>query len=274
MKKVTIVIPTYNSKELVLSAIERLKNRVENKIIVCDDASTDETVSSLKGRFGDEITVIAGNSNLGPGGNRNRVLDHPAAEDSILLFIDADCEFLYTGQIDELVTQVFRDQSVGVVGFGILDKQNQPMRWNFGALMHPVREASDQVLEEMLAAKDITVNQFMKWAPERAGSLRMLEDIEREVGWVAEGCFAIRGDIFKSINGFNESMRYHETHDLNARVAAGGLKTVWNPTVLVKHLEFDSRFHRRDEDERMGRLEYYRDNWGMSEEVFKRLFDE
>lgn len=63
-------------------------------------------------------------------------------------------------------------------------------------------------------------------------------------------------------------------HDFNARVQAHGFKTIFCPLRVAKHMAFDSRLERRADDERLGRLYYYQKHWGMSEEVFKKLFDE
>lgn len=144
-----------------------------------------------------------------------------------------------------------------------------------GDLMHPVHEAADQKLDEMLKQGVITPEQFIQGAPARASSYRMLPETEsKEVGWVAEGCFAVRASLYRKLGGFAVNMRHHETHDFNARVQEAGFKTIFCPLNVARHLEHDSRAKRRSEDERQGRLYFYQKHWGMSEEVFKRLFDE
>jgi N-acetylglucosaminyl-diphospho-decaprenol L-rhamnosyltransferase len=190
-----------------------------------------------------------------------------------LFFVDADCELVYEGDLPTFITKNFASSpKIGVVGFGML-ANGQPTQWNYGELMHPVHEAADQKLEEMLHAGEITEAQFIAWAPARAASFRMLPEKTKEVGWVAEGCFAIRADVFKRLGGFDPNMRYHEAHDLNARVQELGYKTMYNPAVVVNHLMHDSRLHRRAADFRAGQLYYYQKHWGMSETVFNHLFD-
>lgn len=273
---VTAVIPTYNSSELVVERVAELQQLGIKNVMICDDASTDDTVSALTQRYMDTIEVVAGTENLGPGGNRNRCIPFiTEPDDGLLLSIDADCRLLYKGDLPALVSGSFSESDIGVVGFSIVDSNREPMKWNYGALMHPVHEAADTVLEAILSYGQITQEQFKQEAPERAASFRMFAEPDAKVvGWVAEACFAIRATLFKQLGGFATSMRYHETHDLNARVAEAGYKTIFNPETVVQHLAFDSRFERRREDERLGRLYYYQKHWGMSETVFKRLFDE
>lgn len=276
MSKVIAVVPSYNSADLVCERITQLQNSSFDRIIVCDDNSDDNTVARLREQFGNSIKVIAGEENLGPGGNRNRILRHDSIDDAdYVFFIDADCRITYTGDIAEHVAAGFELDSTGVVGYSLTDPTDKPMRWNYGDLMHPVREAPDQKLDDMLAVGVITEEQFIEWAPARAASFRLLpEDTVKEVGWVAEGCFAARATLFKLIGGFAEQMRYHETHDFNARVQEQGYRTLFDPTAVAQHLEHDSRMQRRDDDIRSGRLYYYQRHWGMNAEVFARLFDE
>jgi len=276
MPNIVAVIPTYNSCDLVVERIEELKRGSFSKIIICDDNSEDDTVIVLEGKYGDFVEVIVGTENLGPAGNRNRILKHELIETAdYIFFVDADCRIVYPGDIAELVTASFRQSDDGVIGFSLTDRTSELMRWNYGELMHPVHEAPDQILDQMLASGIITKEQFMEWAPTRAASYRLLEEEGiKEVGWVAEGCFTIRANLFMQLGGFAEQMRYHETHDFNARVQQLGYRTLFNPIVVAQHLEHDSRMQRRESDIRSGRLYYYQEHWGMSEEVFSKLFDE
>ena len=83
----------------------------------------------------------------------------------------------------------------------------------------------------------------------------------------------MRAALFRQLKGFDERMRYHEAHDLGARVKAAGYEVVFNPTVVAKHLEHDSRMERRNQDYLQGARYYYRKHWGMSQAIFDRLFD-
>jgi len=275
MRKIIAVVPTYNSADLVHERVAQLKESSFASIIVCDDKSDDNTVERLSRQYNDSIKLIAGQDNIGPGGNRNRILDIDIDSSDFLFFIDADCELVYKQDLTTLVAASFTRQDIGVVGFSICNKDDSLMSWNYGELMHPVHEAADQRLEEMLNEGQINREQFIVGAPARAASFRFLPEPEpKEVGWVAEGCFAVRTELFNSIRGFATQMRYHETHDFNARVQENGYTTVFNPTLVARHLAHDSRMQRRVEDIRAGRLYYYQTHWGMSEEVFARLFDE
>jgi GT2 family glycosyltransferase len=273
MTTIVAVVPTYNSADLVTERIRQLQQAGLTRIIVCDDASTDDTVKKIRKQFGNSVQLAAGTTNLGPGGNRNHCLDLLEAGDEIIFFLDADCELIYKDDLPELITKSFSSKKTGVVGFGMLGN-GQPTQWNYGELMHPVHEAADQKLEEMLNTGAITKAQFITWAPARAASFGMLPEKTKSVGWVAEGCFAVRASVFKQLGGFDSNMRYHEAHDLNAGVQELGYQTIFNPTLVANHLMFDTRMHRRAADFQAGRFYYYQKHWGMSKEVFDHLFGE
>lgn len=270
---VVAVVPTYNSSVLVLEQVNKLQALGLRKVIICDDNSTDGTVEKLKEKFGDSIKILAGSKNLGPAGNRNRCLPE-LKNDEYVLFVDADCKITFRNSIPELIKREFVQPDVGVIGFNVIDKEGRPMSWNYGDLMHPVHEAADKKLQEMLEAEQISNQQFITYAPRRAASLRMLPEGEtKEVGFVAEGCMAVRSSVLKEVKGFAEQIRYHETHDFCARVKALGYRVVFNSTTLVRHLEYDTRMTRRDEDIQEGRFYYYQKHWGMNKKVFDKLFE-
>jgi GT2 family glycosyltransferase len=213
MAETIAVIPTYNSADLVCERVVQLKESSFTSLFVCDDKSEDDTVAQLSQQFNNSIVVIAGQGNIGPGGNRNRILDNSDIDGSdFLFFIDVDCELVYKQDLAAVVAASFTSQDIGVVGFSICNKDGSLMRWNYGELMHPVHEAADQRLEDMLSKGQIDEKQFIAGAPSRAASFRLLPELQsKEVGWVAEGCFAVRTDLFKRIGGFAAQIRYHET---------------------------------------------------------------
>lgn len=126
----TAVVPTYNSAELAVQRVGELIRASADRIIVCDDDSSDHTVKLLKDTYGDRIRVIQGEQNLGPGGNRNRCM--PFVEDGeIVLFLDADCALIAPpSELMDAIADNFSHAENGVVGFSIQNKDGQPMRWN------------------------------------------------------------------------------------------------------------------------------------------------
>lgn len=73
MNPVGVVICNYNKKDFVLECVQSvLESKVLNfDIYVVDNASTDGSVAALKEAYGDQITILANEENLGGSGGFN-----------------------------------------------------------------------------------------------------------------------------------------------------------------------------------------------------------
>src|SRR5581483_10144264 len=93
MKKVSIVIPAYNSGQRVETLLKKLKQlqirNFEKEIIVVDDASTNDTSTRLKKVKG--IILIRHKTNTGKGGAIKTGLQK--AKGDIILMQDDDLEY-------------------------------------------------------------------------------------------------------------------------------------------------------------------------------------
>jgi GT2 family glycosyltransferase len=91
---VIAAIPTYNMSQEVVSAIDDVIQQDFDAIYVLDDHSSDGTPDMLRQRYGSTITIVEGQTNLGAGGNRSRIIEtlakNGAQKDTIICFIDAD----------------------------------------------------------------------------------------------------------------------------------------------------------------------------------------
>ncbi len=103
---VSVVIPTYNRKDIISRAINSVLNQTyENyEIIIIDDGSTDGTIEYIKNHFNSKIKCIS-QKNKGASAARNRGISE--ANGKYIAFLDSD---------DEWVESKLKDQ------FAFLDK--------------------------------------------------------------------------------------------------------------------------------------------------------
>lgn len=89
MTQVSVIIPTFNRADRVHRAVSSVLNQTftDYEIIVVDDGSEDETVSSLAG-FKDSIHLIRHRRNKGVSAARNRGI--AAARSPFIAFLDSD----------------------------------------------------------------------------------------------------------------------------------------------------------------------------------------
>ena len=121
---VSIVIPNYNGRNLLIETIESAKNALKTsqikdyEIIVSDDASTDDSLKIISKTFLD-IKIIQHDTNTGFAGNINRGIKSATKELVLLLNSDVHLSKNYfVSQIDYFEN----DQTFGVMGL-IKDKQ-------------------------------------------------------------------------------------------------------------------------------------------------------
>lgn len=88
--KVSIIVPAYNAAGTIESAIRSaLEQEYGNlELIVCDDASTDDTWARLIAMDDKRLLLLRNEHNLGPGATRERAL--AAATGRWVAFLDAD----------------------------------------------------------------------------------------------------------------------------------------------------------------------------------------
>lgn len=89
MASVSVIIPTYNRKQLLIKTLESIFNQhlKPSEIIVVDDHSTDGTVAYLNEHYSSKVIVIT-NKGKGPGAARNTGMS--VATGSLIKFFDSD----------------------------------------------------------------------------------------------------------------------------------------------------------------------------------------
>jgi succinoglycan biosynthesis protein ExoO len=87
---VSVVMPVYNGALTLREAVDSILTQTfrDFELIICNDASTDETRSVLKNITDERVKVIHNDINLGPGSSRDRAIE--IARGTWLAFTDAD----------------------------------------------------------------------------------------------------------------------------------------------------------------------------------------
>jgi hypothetical protein len=99
--KISVIIPTFNRKNIISASIDSVINQRENgiEIIVVDDVSTDGTAEFIRQKYKD-VTVVELEINSGQNVARNRGASIASGE--WLLFLDSD-DTLTSGSLKRLM---------------------------------------------------------------------------------------------------------------------------------------------------------------------------
>ena len=101
MARVSIVMPSYNSRDYICTALDSClaQTTPAHEIIVVDDGSTDDTRTLVQRRYGTRIRYLQ-QANAGPAIARNRGIE--AAEGDYIKFCDAD-DRLYPDHLAQVI---------------------------------------------------------------------------------------------------------------------------------------------------------------------------
>lgn len=114
---VSVLIPAYNAADFLPSCLESIiKQTYHNlEIIVCNDASTDETLKVLEryAKIDGRIKVYTNEENLYIAANRNRLLTY--AKGRYIAWMDAD-DISRADRIEKQVNLMESDPGVGICG--------------------------------------------------------------------------------------------------------------------------------------------------------------
>ncbi|WP_138433493.1 glycosyltransferase family 2 protein [Winogradskyella algicola] len=219
-KDIAIVILNWNGKALLEQFLPSvLKYSEDAKIYVADNASTDNSVEFLQTSF-PEVSIIQNSENGGYAKGYNEALKH--VSEPLLCLLNSDIE-VTQNWLDKILTAFnsevkpdilqpkildYKDKSkfeyAGAAG-GFIDKYGYP--FCRGRIFNSIEEDKGQY-------NDIT-----------------------DIFWASGACFFIKNQVFKALNGFDESYFAHmEEIDLCWRAFNSNFKTQYVGTSTVYHV--------------------------------------
>jgi GT2 family glycosyltransferase len=235
---ITVAIANYNGRDYLRSLLPQVRAHGFRHIVVLDDASTDDSIEWLATQS--DIVTVAGEKNLGPVGNKNRILDVPTEQ--IILFLDNDLELLGADSAALLEVEFDRHPEAAVIGPLIVDHSDAPTWYNWGYDCGPYRLGMQTVLNYMAQAHfhDPRVMETVRELSK--GVVGHFEPVEsREVDWVIEMFFAVRDGVFRALGGFDPGFRmFNDGPDFCLRARKGGHTVRLTTSLKARHLDQQS----------------------------------
>jgi N-acetylglucosaminyl-diphospho-decaprenol L-rhamnosyltransferase len=263
---ITAAIVNYNGQEYLSRLLPQVRAHGFHHIIVLDDASTDGSIEWLAAQS--DITTVAGKENLGPVGNRNRILDFPTEE--IILFLDNDVELLGADSAALLEAEFDRYPEAAVVGPLMVNHSDEPIWYNWGYQCGPYRLGVQAALNRIAQAhgRDPEVmTTVRKLAKGVVGHFELVES--REVDWVAESFFGVRGSVFRALGGFDPAFHwYNEGPDYCLRARQAGYAIRFTTNLMARHLDQQSGTPEgRFADSIASSRHFYQKHYGITDEA-------
>lgn len=205
MKKITVIIPFYNStgtlRNCILSVIGTQYSALE--IIIVDDVSTDGSLriaESLAAEYAGTVKVVRHEKNAGPAKARNTGARHATGE--YLFFLDSDTEMLpdALGRFAERI-----EEADAVTGIYYYEPINPGLAQNYKALLNFYFFSKKGVIP------------YEVFDSARAG---------------------IRSSVFRDLGGFKEDLGWgmdYENEEFGYRLCKR-YKNLLDPSVMVRHV--------------------------------------
>ncbi len=214
MKKIAIIIPNWNGQATLKKCIDSLLvQSLKNSVIVVDNGSTDQS-NKILSNYGDKITVLKQEKNLGFAGGVNVGLNYSLNEnfDFIALFNNDAVADQYW--LEKLLKQINTDEKIGIVTSKILTSNGHKI--------------------------DSTGDFYTIWGlpyPRGRGEVNSEKyDSELSIFSASGGACLFRSSMLKKIGLFDESFfAYYEDVDISFRAQLFGFKVLYTPQALVYH---------------------------------------
>lgn len=227
MIDLSIVIVSWNTCELTLACLESIERevrvrrdagRIECEVLLVDNASSDETVASVRGRF-PWVTVLAQTENLGFAAGNN--VGFRAAHGRHILLLNSDT-VLRHNSIECMVRYLDAHPEVGAVGPQLLnaDGSKQNCIHNFPSL------ATEFVPKGLLE----------RFSPARFPSKRFVHTQPIAVDAVLGACLMVRREVIERVGLMPEEyFLFLEETDWCWSMQESGFRVMHLPTVEVLH---------------------------------------
>lgn len=224
MTKLSIIILSYNTKNLLLKCVqsvireygEQIK-RDELELIVVDNDSVDDSVQAIEKIK--EVKLIKNRENFGFSKGNN--IGARQAKGEYILFLNSDTKVEDQGFL-KMVDFLDQNRKIGILGGKLLnsDGSQQLSCGNFYNLFN------------------LTVTLL---GGERIGLIRKKFAKIQKVDWVSGASLMIRKKLFEKLNGFDENLfMYMEDMELCFRAKKLGFQTYFYPDIRIVHQELGS----------------------------------
>ncbi len=207
MKKVSIIIPTYNGLKVLKKCLESLKKTdYKNlKIILVDNGSSDGTISFIKKNY-PSIEIIALNKNYGFAYAVNKGIKKAIKDGSdYILSLNNDVIIPNKNWIRELIKTAEKDNKIGIIGIKITSK-NKRLQFLFYGLK---------------SEGELDKGQY---------------DFIREVPAINGVAMFIKKEVIKKVGFFDERFFYgRDDLDYGFRARKAGFKVIYNGKIKLIH---------------------------------------
>ncbi len=254
--KLSVVIICWNDLRVLRECLRSIYQGTHStvfEVLVSDNGSTDGSIEFIRQKY-PEVRVLENRANLGFAKGNNVGIRASSADYVLILNPDT---IIHDGALDRMVEFAKKHPEAGAFGCRVL---NPDGTYQTSARLFPtVRRYWVSALGLKKLANVSSLFLFEEYP-------RWFGETERPIDWQSGCCVMFRGDLLRSLGGFDEQFFYHfEEVDLCRRVWAAGHPILFTPEAVITHLGGQSvgRFPVRFEIEKhRNRYRYFYKHFG------------
>jgi GT2 family glycosyltransferase len=236
MKDLSIIIISYNTKDLTLGCIRSIIDTVKKtsyEIIVVDNASTDQSVDAIEKLKLSSIKVFRNKKNLGFGKANNVGLKQ--AKGRCVLFLNSDTLVL-ENTLDSMVAWMDVNPDVGISSCA-LENTDKTLQGTGGYFPTLFRVFAWMTFIDDLPVIDNLIRPFHPTHPHSfMGKNLKFYEKEIELDWLTGAFMLVRREVVEKIGGFDEDyFMYTEDTDLCFRAKRAGWRVFYLPKWRIIH---------------------------------------
>ena len=261
--KLSVVIICWNDLRVIRDCLRSIydgTHATDFEVIISDNGSVDDSIEFVRNHY-PQVRIVENQQNLGFARGNNAGIR--ASRGEYVLILNPDT-ILHSCALDRLVEFADRHPEAGAFGCRVL---NPDGTYQISARLFPtVWRYWVAALGLARVSSLFTYEEYRHW----------LGDTERPIDWQSGCCVMFRGNLLKSLGGFDEQFFYHcEEVDLCLRVRKAGHAILFTPQAVITHLggQSVSRFPIRFEIEKhRSRYRYFYKHFGAkAARRFRRL---
>lgn len=214
---ISVVIVSYNSRELLRACLTSIELEEPSEIVVIDNVSSDASAEMVRQDF-PKVRLMKSEKNNGYGAAANRAIASCSSKYVLLLNCDT---LLSPGSLQALSDYLDQHPQVAIVGPSLVnpDGTPQPSCFRFPTPF--------QTFLNETSLSQIRIGNLSNGSPR----------VAQAVPWVLGAALAIRRLAFESLGGFDSSFfMYFEEVDLCYRLNKAGWQTHFTPAAIVTHV--------------------------------------
>ena len=228
--ELSIILVVHEQFALTLRALSSIRQNYSGAIelILVDGGSTDETRQI--GRYVRGVHILSLATNIGYLRACNAALNFATAD--IVLYLNNDIE-LAPLAIAAALRRLASDHRIGAVGGKIIRSHGR------------LQEAGCVIW------RDASTQGYLRDASPQASEANFVRDVD----FCSAVFLAVRAGLLADLGGFDDAYApaYFEDADLCVRIAQAGYRVVFDPAVVVIHLEYGSAASSLEAETRMAR---------------------